>query len=217
LPGPDTVFGAGRVRVNVGAPRLAAIQPAPLSSIRGRVTVRFKAASRSRVTQWSLHLDGTPAVRRPQTYPRGISIDTRRLPDGWHSLSVQAKDFSGNLGGRDWAIKVDNTRPRLVVRAVRLARPRRAHQRAGAARGPRRQARMIVAAADAGTTGTLLTRVDLRTASGRRVSLRTIKLKPGPMRAIALGRLSPGRYRVRIDLRDRAGNAAVVTRAVRVR
>ncbi len=113
---------------------------------------------------------------------------------------------------------MDNTRPRLVVRAVRLAKPRRAHARAGAgARAARRQARLIVAAADAGTTGALLATVDLRTASGRTVSLRRVKVKPGPMRAIALGRLSPGRYRVRIDLRDRAGNPAVVTRTVRVR
>jgi Subtilase family len=219
VPGPDPIFGAGRVRVNVSAPRLASIEPAPLSSIRGRVTVRFKALSRSRVTQWSLRLDGAPAVRRPQTYPRGISIDTRRLPDGWHALSAQAKDFSGNLGGHDWSIKVDNTRPRLVVRAVRLAKPRRAHARRGPARWrtARRQARLIVAAADAGTTGALLAKVDLRTASGREVSLRTVKLKPGPMRVIALGRLSPGRYRVRIDLRDRAGNPAVAARTVRVR
>jgi Subtilase family len=217
-PGPDTIFGAGRVRVNVGAPRLTAIEPAPLAAVRGRVTVRFKALSRSRVTQWSLRLDGTPAVRRPQTYPRGISVDTRRLPDGWHALSVQAKDFSGNLGGHDWSIKVDNTRPRLVVRAVRLAKVRRAHARAAArARGGRREARMIVAAADEGTTGALAATVDLRTTSGRQVSLRTLRLKPGPMRVIALGRLSPGRYRVRIDLRDRAGNPAVVTRTVRVR
>ncbi len=218
VPGPDTTFGAGRVRVNIDAPRLAAIEPAPLSSVRGRVTVRFKALSRSRVTQWSLRLDGTPAVRRAQTYPRGISVDTRRLPDGWHALSVQAKDFSGNLGGSDWAVQVDNTRPQLVVRAVRLAKVRRAHARAGArASGARREARLIVAAADAGTTGTLATTVDLRTSSGRSVSLRTIRLKPGPLRAISLGRLSPGRYRVRLDLRDRAGNPAVVSRTIRVR
>ncbi|MEZ0284752.1 MAG: S8 family serine peptidase, partial [Thermoleophilia bacterium] len=218
VPGPDTTFGAGRVRVNIDAPRLAAIEPAPLSSVRGRVTVRFKALSRSRVTQWSLRLDGAPAVRRAQTYPRGISVDTRRLPDGWHALSVQAKDFSGNLGGSDWAVQVDNTRPQLVVRAVRLAKVRRAHARAGArASGARREARLIVAAADAGTTGTLATTVDLRTSSGRSVSLRTIRLKPGPLRAISLGRLSPGRYRVRLDLRDRAGNPAVVSRTIRVR
>ena len=115
-PGPDPVFGAGRVRVNIEPPRMTALQPTPLSSVRGRVTVRFKALSRSKVTQWSLRLDGTPAVRRAQTYPRGISVDTRRLPDGWHAFSIQAKDFPGNVGLREWTVKVDNTRPILVVR-----------------------------------------------------------------------------------------------------
>jgi hypothetical protein len=216
--GPDTVFGYGRVRVNIEPPRLAALQPAPLSSVRGRVNVKFTALARSRVTQWALRLDGTPAVRRPQAYPKGISIDTRRLVDGWHALSVEAKDFPGNVAQGQWSIKVDNTRPRLVVRAVRVTRPRRAH--AGPRRprpGARRQASLIVALADTGTTGSLPATVDVRTPSGRKVSLRRARVKPGPLRAIALGRLDRGRYRVRVDLRDRAGNPAAVTRTVRIR
>ncbi len=219
-PGADPVFGAGRVRVNIDPPRMTALQPTPLSSVRGRVTVRFKALSRSKVTQWSLRLDGTPAVRRAQTYPRGIGVDTRRLPDGWHAFSIQAKDFPGNVGLREWAVKVNNTRPRLVVRGVRLVKARRVLSERGPRRPPpgaRRQARLVVAVGDAGTTGSLTTRVELRTSSGRFVSLRTLKVKPGPVRTIALGRLERGRYRVRIDLRDRAGNPATVSRTIRIR
>ena len=200
-PGPDAIFGAGRVRVSIDAPRMAALEPAPFSSIRGKVTVRFKALSRSKVTQWALRLDGTPAVRRAQTYPRGIGVDTRRLPDGWHALAIQAKDFPGNVGLREWAVKVDNTRPRLVVRSVRLVRARRALSEPGPRRarlGARRPMRMVVAVADAGTTGALTARIELRTASGRFVSLRSAKVKPGPLRTIALGRLARGRYRARI-------------------
>ena len=161
-PGPDPVFGAGRVRVSTEAPRLTAIQPAPLSSVRGRVTVKFRALSRSKVTQWSLRLDGVPAVRRAQTYPRGISVDTRRLLDGWHALSVQAKDTPGNVVLKDWSIKVDNTRPTLVVRAVRVARARRAQaERPRRARpAARREARLLVAVADAGSTGAMTARVE---------------------------------------------------------
>ena len=44
-----------------------------------------------------------------------------------------------------------------------------------------------------------------------------MKVKPGPLRTIVLGRLDRGRYRVGIDLRDRAGNPAIVTRTVRIR
>jgi hypothetical protein len=219
-PGPDPVFGAGRVRVSIDAPRMAALEPTPFSSIRGKVTVRFKALSRSKVTQWALRLDGTPAVRRAQTYPRGIGVDTRRLPDGWHALAIEAKDFPGNVGLREWAVKVDNTRPRLVVRAVRPVRARRALSERGPGRprpGARRPTRLVVAVADAGTTGALTARVELRTSSGRFVSLRTAKVKPGPLRTIALGRLARGRYRVHVDLRDRAGNSATATRAVRIR
>ena len=218
-PGPDTVFGYGRVRVNVEGPRLGAIAPASLASVRGRVTVRFKAVARSKVTQWILHLDGHPAVRRAQTYPKGITVDTRRLPDGFHALSVQAKDFSGNVGIKDWSIKVDNTRPQLVVRSVRYVAPgsAEAERRPRRARGVRRQAALLVALADTGTTGTLTARLDIRTPSGRRVAQRTVKVKPGPLRTIVLGRLDRGRYRVRIDLRDRAGNPAIVTRTVRIR
>jgi len=220
VPGPDNVFGAGRVRVNIDAPRLAAMQPAPLASVRGRVNVRFKALARSRVTQWSLRLDGAPAVRRPQTYPRGITIDTRRLPDGWHALSAEAKDFPGNVAAREWSIKVDNTRPKLVFRAVRVVRARRGQTErapARARRGTRGRAQLVVAALDGGTTGKLTATVDLRTASGRKVARRTLKVRPGPRRAIALGRLDRGRYRVRVDLRDRAGNVTVVRRVVRIR
>ncbi len=219
-PGPDAVFGAGRVRVNIELPRMGAIEPAPLASVRGRVTVRFTALSRSKVTQWSLRLDGVPAVRRAQTYPRGISVDTRRLADGWHALSIQAKDFPGNVGLREWSVKVDNTRPTLVVRAVRVTRARRALSAPGPARprpGARRQARLLVAAADAGTTGALTGRVEVRTGSGRFVSLRTMKLKPGPLRTVALGRLERGRYRVRLDVRDRAGNPSTLNRSIRIR
>jgi hypothetical protein len=218
-PGPDTAFGAGRARVSLDPPRLTAIEPAPLSAVRGRVTVRFRALSRSRVTQWSLRLDGVPAVRRPQTYPRGISLDTRRLPDGWHALSVRAKDAPGNVGLRDWSIKVDNTRPTLIVRGVRVVRAVRLQAervRRARPRG-RRQALLVVAAADPGSTGALAARVQVRTASGRFVSSRPAKVRPGAVRTIALGRLSPGRYRVRVDVRDRAGNPAAARRTVRVR
>jgi hypothetical protein len=84
-------------------------------------------------------------------------------------------------------------------------------------RGSRRQARLVVALADAGTTGSLAATVDVRTPSGRRVSRRTRKVKPGPLRTIALGRLDRGRYRVRLDLKDRAGNPTIVRRSIRIR
>jgi hypothetical protein len=103
---------------------------------------------------------------------------------------------------------------------VRPVRARRALSERGPGRprpGARRPTRLVVAVADAGTTGALTARIGVRTSSGRFVSLRNAKVKPGPLRTIALGRLARGRYRVRIDLRDRAGNPATATRAIRIR
>ena len=220
VPGPDTAFGAGRVRVNMDAPRLGAIEPASLSSVRGQGHGPVQgavAAPGSRSGRCAS--TATPAVRRAQTYPQAASaVDTRRLPDGWHALSVQAKDFSGNVGGQR-LVDQGGQHPPAAGGARGAARQGAAGARPGRGAGARRPARgrLLVAVADAGTTGTLATTVDMRTSSGRSVSLRTIRLKPGPLRAISLGRLGPGRYRVRLDLRDRAGNPAIVSRTVRVR
>ncbi len=201
-PGPDQAFGAGRVRVGLDTPRIIRPTPAPLASVRGRATVRFTGVSRSRLTNWSLSVDGAPAVRRPQRYPRGITVDTRALADGWHALRVEARDWPGNVGVLDWSIKVDNTRPVLVVRRTLKGRAR------GSVGGriPRtRPVRLMVAASDPGTTGKLSVTVSLRRRA-ETVARRTRALRPGPTRIIPLGRLPRGRYVAQLRLRDRAGN-----------
>ncbi len=214
LPGPDGAFGAGRIRVSTDPPRITAPTPAPLAAVRGRTTVRFTGISRSRLTNWTLSVDGSPAVRLPQAYPRGITLDTRRLADGWHALSAQARDWPGNVGVLDWSIRVDNTPPTLLVRRVvvgrvggparrRAVRPRPVH--------------LLVAASDPGATAVLGTTLTITNVRGAGVSRRTLALAPGPARTIALGRLTRGRYGVRIDLRDRAGNLTAVSRRILVR
>lgn len=222
VAGPDPVYGYGRVRVYVAPPRIVGATPVPLASIRGRVTVRFRAVSPSRVTQWALNLDGAPAVRRPQPYPRGITLDTRRLTDGWHALRVDARDWAGNVGSQQWSVLVDNTAPVLVLRRVLLVRPARIQaqgRRVARARrsAPTRQVGLVVAAQDPGSTGVLHAMIEVRTAAGRKVFVRTIRVRPGPLRKLPLGRLKPGRYRVRVVLSDRAGNTTPVSRVIRVR
>ncbi|WP_217923206.1 S8 family serine peptidase [Miltoncostaea oceani] len=218
VPGPDGVFGNGRVRVGLTPPRVARQQPRPLAAVRGRVPVRFTALSRSRVSTWTLAVDGVPAVRRPQTYPRGITIDTRRLADGWHLLQVEARDFPGNVGVSSWSVRVDNTRPRLVVRrvVVRRVRPARVPGR-GPDRVRRGAVRLVAAVDDPGSTGRLPATLKVTDARRRAVVTRTIAVGRGPVVAIPVGILPAGRYVVRLDLRDRAGNPAVATRRVVVR
>jgi hypothetical protein len=219
--GPDQVFGAGRVRVSVDAPRVAGLVPAPLQSVRGRVEIRFRALSRSRIARWALHLDGVPIVARSQREPRAVAVDTRRLPDGFHVLRGDARDWPGNTGSREWAVKIDNTRPVLIVRRVAVERASNAQsERAATARRappPRRRVHLLVAAADPGSTGVLSARIGVRTAKGVAVSARTVRVRQGSLRRLPLGRLRPGRYLVRVELRDRAGNVAGRTRKVLVR
>jgi hypothetical protein len=202
-PGPDDAFGAGRVRVSIDPPRITAPTPAALASVRGRATVRFTGIARSRLTTWTLAVDGSPVSRRPQLYPRGITLDTRTLADGWHALRAETLDWPGNAGALDWSIRVDNTPPVLVLRRVRVGRAR--GPAAGRARRPR-PVRLLVSATDPNTTGRLAATLTVTNRRGTRVVQRSLFLGQGAERSIAAGRLVRGRYVVRIDLRDRAGN-----------
>jgi hypothetical protein len=213
-PGPDQAFGAGRIRVSTDPPRITAPAPAVLASVRGRATVRFTGLSRSRITTWTLAVDGSPASRLPQAYPRGITIDTRRLADGWHALRAEVHDFPGNVGALDWSIRVDNTPPTVLVRRVVVGR---AAGPLGARATRPRPVRLVLSASDAGTTGRL--EADLTVSPKRRGrTTRTLRfLSAGSERSISLGRLARGRYVARIDLRDRAGNTTTLFRDFIVR
>ena len=213
-PGPDTAFGAGRIRVSTDPPRIARPTPGALAAVRGRATVRFTGISRSRVTTWSLTVDGVPATRNAQTYPRGITIDTRRLPDGWHALRAEARDFPGNVGALDWSIRVNNTAPAVRLKRVVVGRVR-GPARARATRP--RPVRLILAASDPGATAVLSTTITITDKRGARVSQRTLPLRPTTGRSVSAGELRRGRYGVRVELRDRAGNPASVFRRILVR
>jgi hypothetical protein len=184
------------------------------------VEVGFAGLSRSRIARWALHLDGVPVVARAQGAPRTVVVDTRRLPDGFHLLRGEARDWPGNTGSREWAVKVDNTRPVLVVRRVVVGRATAARPERGARAprvGPRRRVHLVVAAGDPGSTGVLSARIEVRRARGASPPARTVRVRQGSLRRLAVGRLPAGRYVVRVELRDRAGNLAVATRRVLVR
>ena len=208
-PGPDDAYGWGRVRVSSDPPRLTKQTPAALASVRNRVTVKFSAITRSRITgYWSLTIDGTPATARPQTYPRGITVDTRRLTPGWHLLHAQVADAPGNLGASDWSVYVDNTAPTLAIRTVTQAKKKVAKKR---------DVRLTVAAKDLVGVGKLTATATIRTPSGRKLATKVTRFAPGPLRVVPLGRLATGRYVVRLDVADRAGNLVTRTRRIAVR
>ena len=206
-PGPDDAFGWGRVRVSTDPPRLGRLTPPNLASVRGRATVKFTGLTRSRLSYWTLTIDGAPATARPQTYPRGITVDTRRLTQGWHRLRAQVSDAPGNVGANEWSVFVNNTRPRLVVRRVAQARVIK----------KKRAVSLVVGAADTVGVGKLTATATISTAAGRKLAKRVTMMAPGPLRQVSLGRLGKGRYRVRVDLADRAGNTVTVNRRIAVR
>ena len=214
VPGPDDAFGAGRIRVSTDPPRITSPAPAPLAAVRGRTTVKFTGVARSRITTWTLAVDGVPAIRTAQTYPRGITVDTRSLADGWHALRAETRDFPGNVGALDWSIRVDNTAPTIVVRRVvvgRAAGPLRAR-----ATRPR-PVRLVLTGSDPGTTGRLEAGLTVAPKSGGRGTRTLHLLRAGSERSIPAGRLMRGRYVARIDLRDRAGNNITLFRDFVVR
>ena len=215
-PGPDQIFGLGRVRVTTTPPRLVKATPAPLASVRGRIPVKFSALSRTRVSTWTLAVDGQPVLGRAQTFPRGITLDTRHLADGWHALTAVAKDYPGNTGRLDWSVKVDNTKPVLIVRSVKVQalkpRPRRA--------GPDRRlraVRLVVALADPGSTGRLQATITATRRGGRAEKPRVVGITPGQRRTVVAAKLQRGRYTLGIVLADRAGNAVTKSKTVLVK
>mgnify|MGYP003444730258 CR=1 FL=1 len=135
-------------------PRVA-LQPAGLASVRNRITVKFKGLTRSRLSYWTLSVDGVPATARAQAYPRGITVGTRR--------PTQGQDAPGNLGAQQWSVFVDNTRPRLVLRRVAQAKKIK----------KRRAVTLVVGAVDKVGVGKLTATATISTARGRRAGAHT--------------------------------------------
>ena len=218
VPGPDQVFGIGRVRVNVDPPRVARPTPAPLASVRGRVSVTFTGLSRSRISTWTLDVDGRPATPRAQTYPRGITIDTRHLADGWHALRATARDYPGNVGALDWSVKVDNTQAGAHRPLGEGAAPAPAPAaRRGPGPAPRAPCAWSSRWPTPGSTGRLQATITAARRGAEHEQPRVIGITPGQRRTVVVGRLAKGAYAVRVSLADRAGNAVTVTRSVTVR
>ena len=76
-PGPDNAYGWGRVRVSIDPPRIGALKPASLASVRNRITVKFTGLTRSRLSYWTLTIDG---VARDGARARPIPAGSRSTP-----------------------------------------------------------------------------------------------------------------------------------------
>jgi hypothetical protein len=179
------------LRVDNTAPALGPTQPAAGAPVSGVVSVRLALTDPDGVGSASASVEGAavPASLAADG-TMTASVDTRGVADGMRRVSVRAADRLGNATAFDLPLLVDNTRPQLRVSAAGSVL-------AGA------RFRVVAQAADnlAGLAGP--TRV--RFGDG------------GATSAPATHRyLRSGRFTLRVTVTDRAGNAAVVTRAVKV-
>ncbi len=191
-PGPDTVFGAGRLRLDLAAPVLGTPSPAPDSLVRGTVALSLPVSDAGTLGLMQLTADGQPLVAT--LAPGGVllaSWPTAGLAPGPHTLALTASDQSGNVATSTFVLRVDNDAPR-----VRLRAPLRT--RVGA------KTRVWASVLDTGSG--LAGRPRMRFGDGTH----------GDGFHLAHRYRRPGRYVVTIVAVDRAGNMAEVRRALRV-
>lgn len=208
-PGPDDMFGAGRIRVDVDPPEITLTRrPARLvRTLPVRLAARVEDASR--LTGWSVHVNGRRIVRRQGERPPLASLGRRWLPDGRHVIELRASDWPGNVGVRRMNVLVDTRAPRLrSFRVERVGQERAVSGRATA----RRPARAILSASDVSASRIVLV---LRGPDGREVR-RQVRFRGTARRTISLGSLPPGTYRATITASDAAGHRRTVTRTVRL-
>jgi hypothetical protein len=143
IPGMRALFAAANVRVVVQDYSGPAITPFSgalwnggwhrghedawqlLTDNVGIEKLRLVVDGATRETQDYRDAVSNPAVQCDFTRPRpcsdvtgGLYLDTAALPDGRHSIRVEAVDAAGNVSSREHAIDVDNTPPARVDAAL---------------------------------------------------------------------------------------------------
>ena len=214
-PGPDTTFGAGRIRVDVEPPELRTVIDLPRAPVRRRAHLAVEPTDAGPVATWALMIDGVR--RREGRVARDIvdvSFDTRAYSDGPHTAALDVSDMVGNIRRRGWRFVADNTAPVLTLGAIRIGAPAAAGP--GAPRRlPLRPVGVEVTALDGVSTKVSLT-VTLRKLPTGATRKRTLSVAAGTTRVFGVGAVAPGTYRLTVEARDEAGNASTLRRAVRV-
>ncbi len=208
--GPDNRFGAGRVRVDVDAPEVT-FTTGP-GRVVATVPVRLRASAEdaSRLAEWSVTVDGRVVIRHwGESAPLAV-LGRRLLPDGWHTLTVRARDWPGNEGVRTRVILVDTAPPRLWSLDIERAGW-------GSVRGVLfavrdRPARLRVTASDLSASRL---RIVVTGSDGREVR-RLVMFQGTAERVIPLGFLLPGPYRVTVTAVDAVGHTRTTTRPLRL-
>jgi hypothetical protein len=192
-PGADTVFGAGRLRLDLAAPVLGTPQPADGATVRGIVALTLPITEEGTLGLLQLTVDGAPL---PATLaPSGIlqaTWPTAGLAPGPHAFVLTASDQSGNVATFKLSLNVDNDAPRVRLRAP-------LHADTGD------KVRISASVRDPGSGLAGRPRVEFGDGAGAD----GFRLAHRYERA--------GRYIVSISATDRAGNTTLVRRSLRVR
>jgi Bacterial Ig domain len=86
-------------------------QPTGTAAVRGTVTVSGTATARAGIAQVLVSVDGGTPVPATGATTWSAAVDTTALPNGAHTLTVQATDVNGTSGRTSVPITVDNTSP----------------------------------------------------------------------------------------------------------
>jgi hypothetical protein len=192
-PGADSVFGAGRLRLDLAAPVLGTPQPADGAIVRGTVALALPLADEGTLGLVQLAVDGAPLAAT--LAPGGIlqaSWETAGLAPGPHALVLTAADRSGNVATFNLSLNVDNDAPRARLRSA-------PHAYAGD--------KLRISASVRDTGSGLAGRPRMEFGDG--ADAYGFHLAHRYARA--------GRYIVSMRATDRAGNTTLVRRAVQVR
>ena len=185
-----TIVMPNRIRVDVTAPRVVSFTARPLvisPDGDGRsdyARIRYRLSERAVV---ELYVDGTRAIRKLGTRPRGTMCWTgtaggETLPEGVYTLRLVARDVAGNLGPRSGSRTVR-------IRFLALGRNR--------------------VATTPGARFSILALSQARRVTWR-LGGRTGSARPGTLTLRAP--LRPGRYTLRVEANGHVERAAVVVR-----
>ena len=185
-----TIVMPNRIRVDVTAPRVVSFTARPLvisPDGDGRsdyARIRYRLSERAVV---ELYVDGTRAIRKLGTRPRGTMSWTgtaggETLPEGVYTLRLVARDVAGNLGPRSGSRTVR-------IRFLALGRNR--------------------VATTPGARFSILALSQARRVTWR-LGGRTGSARPGTLTLRAP--LRPGRYTLRVEANGHVERAAVVVR-----
>ncbi len=213
-PGPDPVFGVGRIRVEQEPPELSRMTPRITGPVRGNHRLESIGTDPSGLAAYGIYVDGW-LIRSGRLVRENVvaAIPTRRFPDGVHRVEIEMVDGVGNRGRRAARLVFDNTAPRVTA----TVRPTPRVQRRATGPVPQRRMRRLavrVAAHDA-ISRRLTTRVIVKRGARTLSDTRAVSVS-GRARVLLTAPLPRGPVRVVVLVTDRAGNTGRVVNSAMV-